>query len=250
MSHFDDFDDVLATEFDDDLIEALIRGDSVPELPADLTLTGRVLRAAHGQLPGDDRTDEAEVVAAMITAMGVTPITAARSSRRGRRLVVAVAAAVGVLGVGGVAAAAGGLPTPIQSFVHDTLSHVGVSVPSTEDEPVTPEPQPAPDDTAGVQTPQQPGVTAGRSESAPGQSGDTPGQSDATPGKSGSAPGQSGNTPGQSDAVPPGQSGNTPGQSGDNPGRSDDNPGDSVETPGQSGEDHGQSGSAPGQSKK
>ncbi|HUP75268.1 MAG TPA: hypothetical protein VM282_19645 [Acidimicrobiales bacterium] len=209
MSRFDDFDDVIAAEIPDDLVEELIRGAFEPELPDELVLVGRVLRAAHGPIPGEDRAREAEVVEAMLAAMTVTPISEARSSgRRRRHVLVAVTAAISVLGVGGVAAAAGSLPSPVQSVVHDSLSRVGVSVPSTEDEPAPPEPE-ATDD-AGVEAP-------GDSGNAPGQSGDTPGQSGDTPGQSGNDP------PGQSGATP-GQSGNTPGQSGDAPARSGDAP--------------------------
>ena len=236
MNPYDDFEDVIAAEIPDDIVEELIRGAFEPELPSELVLVGRVLRAAHGPIPGEDRAREAEVVEAMVAAMVVTPITAARPSagwRQRRRALVAVTAAVSVLGIGGVAAAAGGLPTPIQSFVHDSLSRVGVSVPSTDDEPTQPEAT----DGTGVQASDQ-------SENAPGQGGNTPGQSGATPGQSGSEP------PGQSESTP-GQSGNTPGQSGSTPGQSGATPGQSgSEPPGQSGLTPGQASDAAGQSDK
>ncbi|MEO8693276.1 MAG: hypothetical protein ABI658_07145 [Acidimicrobiales bacterium] len=255
MSHSDDFDDVIDAEIPDELVEELIRGAFEPELPSELMLVGRVLRAARGPIPGEDRAREAEVVEAMLAAMTVTPITAARpSSRRRRHLLVAVTAAVSVLGVGGVAAAAGGLPTPIQSFVHDSLSHVGVTVPSTED---TPEPfGPATTDTGGA--PGQSGTTPGQSGATPGQSGsEPPGQSATTPGQSATTPGQSGATPGQSGSEPPGQSGNPPGQSDDAPGQPHKEPDvaasrhdDSVPESNGSDNGAGQPEGAPGQSKK
>ena len=212
MSTSDDFEDVIDAEIPDDIVEELIRGAFEPELPTELVLVGRVLRAAQGPIPGEDRAREAEVVEAMMAAMVVTPITAARPSPRGRqrrRVLVAVTAAVSVLGIGGVAAAAGGLPAPIQSFVSDSLSHVGVSVPSAEDEPAPPEPE-APDDT---------GIRASD-------------QSDGAPGQSGSAPGQSGETPGQS--------GDAPGQSDDGHGQADNKPDDSVKKPDESDKESGQ----------
>ncbi len=232
MSTSDDFDDVIAAEIPDELVEELIRGAFEPELPPELVRVGRVLRTAHGPIPGEDRAREAEVVLAMVDAMGVTPLVADRPSRLARRrVVVAAIAAASVFGVGGVAAAAGSLPTPIQSFVHDSLSHVGVSVPSTDDEPPAP-----PADTAPETTVTDSDIEAPRhSESEPGQSGTAPGQS-------GNTPGQSGNTPGQSGSEPPGQSGDTPGQSGDTPGQSGDAPGQSGEAPGRPDE-------APGQAK-
>jgi hypothetical protein len=228
MSHSDDFDDVIDAEIPDELVEELIRGAFEPELPSELMLVGRVLRAAHGPIPGEDRAREAEIVEAMLAAMTVTPIATARpSSRRRRHLLVAVTAAVSVLGVGGVAAAAGSLPTPIQSFVHESLSFVGVSVPSTEDAPAPPATE-----------------TTDDASEPPGQSGSAPGQPGATPGQSGATPGQSGNTPGQSGSEPPGQSGNTPGQSGNTPGQSGSEP------PGQSGSAPGPSGEKPDTSPK
>ena len=257
MSPFDDFDDESAAEIPDDVVEELIRGAFEPELPTELVLVGRVLRAAYGPIPGEDPAREAEVVEAMVAAMRVTPISAARSSirKRGRRrALVALTAAVSVLGIGGVAAAAGGLPTPIQSFVHDSLSFVGVSVPSSEDEPSPPEPETT--DGNGEQVPGQSGATPGHSGEAPGQSGVTPGhsaevpgQSGATPGQSSEAPGQSGDAPGRSGSAP-GQSGATPGHSSEAPGQSGDAPGRSGSAPGQSSEPPGQSGDAPGQSDK
>jgi hypothetical protein len=236
MSPTDDFEDVIAAEIPDDLIEELLRGAFEPELPTELVLVGRVLRAAHGPIPGEDRAREVEVVEAMLAAMCVTPIDAARPAShrlQRRRALGAVTAAVSVLGIGGVAAAAGGLPAPIQSFVSDSLSHVGVSVPSTEDEPSSPDPGAT--DSIVV-------FALDRSENAPGQGGNTPGQS-------GNTPGQSGNTPGQSGSEPPGQSGNTPGQSGNTPGQSGNTPGQSgSEPPGHSGVAPGQSGDTSGQS--
>ena len=245
MTQFDDFEDVIAAEIPDEVIEELLRGAFEPELPSELVLVGRVLRAAHGPIPSEDRAREAEVVEAMVAAMRVVPITAARpSTRRHRRALVAVTAAVSVLGIGGVAAAAGGLPGPIQSFVSDSLSHVGVSVPSTDDEPLSPDPQAtdgpvvhasdradeAPGQTG--ETPGRSGVTPGQSGATPGQSGsEPPGQTGATPGQSGATPGQSGATPGQLQNEPPGQLGLTPGQSDDTPGRSEHRPDDAGKKP-------------------
>ena len=229
MSEFDDFEDVITAEIPDDVVEELIRGAFEPELPTELVLVGRLLRAAHGPIPGEDRARETEVVEAMVAAMVVTPIDAARPSSRRlhrRRALIAVTAAVSVLGVGGVAAAAGGLPAPIQSFVSDSLSHVGVSVPSADDEPLPPEPE----------------ATDGPRVEASDRSDEAPGQTETTPGQSGATPGQSGATPGQSGSEPPGQSGNTPGQSGATPGQSRNEP------PGQLGLTPGQSDDAPGQS--
>ena len=234
MSEFDDLEGVIAAEIHYEVVEELIRGAFEPELPTELVSVGRVLRAAHGPIPGEDRAREVEVVEAMIAAMSVTSIAAARpSTRTRRRALVAVTAAVSVLSIGGVAAAAGGLPASIQSFVHDSLSHVGVSVPTTEDEPSSPELE----------------ATNSTSDLAPGQSGDTPGQSGSTPGLSGSeppgqsgdTPGQSGNTPGLSGSEPPGQSDMTPGLSGDAPGQSDKKPEDSGKVPDDPEITHGQS---------
>jgi len=220
MSHSGDFDDVIDAEIPDELVEELIRGAFEPELPSELMLVGRVLRAAHGPIPGEDRALEAEVVEAMLAAMTVTPIATARpSSRRRRHLLVAVTAAVSVLGVGGVAAAAGSLPTPIQSFVHESLSYVGVSVPSTEDAPVPPATE-----------------TTDDASEPPGQSGNTPGQS--------------GNTPGQSGSEPPGQSDDASGQSHKQPDIAASRQDDSVPEPNGSGNGAGQPEGAAGQSRK
>ena len=205
----------------------MIRGAFEPELPDELVAVGRLLRAANGPMPGEDRAREADVLDAMLEAMKVVPITAARPvssvRRRRRRVLVAITAAASVLGVSGVAAAAGSLPTPIQSFVHDTLDSVGVSVPDSIDGPAPTTSLDQSSDTDG-DAPEPAGsapATAGDedSDNEKGQSGEAPGRTGETPGQSGESPGKSEEAPGQS-GVNPGQSGNTPGQSGEAPGRS------------------------------
>lgn len=146
-----------------------------------------------------------------------------RQPSRSRRLVVAgVASAALLLGAGGVAAAQGALPDPVQDFVHDVVSHVGVDVPT------------------GGQSSDAPGRGGdgpGASEDAPGQTGGGPGSSENAPGLGGTAPGQSSDAPGQGGAGP-GSSGNAPGQGGQNP---------STTAPGQSGDKQNPSATAPGQ---
>ena len=250
MTTPDDFEDVIAAELPDELVEELIRGAFEPELPDELVAVGRVLRAAHGPIPGEDREREQDVLDAMLDAMKVVPITAARRvqpARRGRRRVlIAVTAAASVLGVGGVAAAAGSLPTPIQSFVHDTLDSVGVSIPEPSDDlsPTTTLDRSGTDDDAPEPAGSAP-VTAGnedgkgKSDEAPGRTGDTPGQSGESPGKSEDAPGHTGDNPGQS--------GSAPGESGDTPGHSEDPSNPSATAPGQTGEKPDKANDAPGQ---
>jgi hypothetical protein len=255
----DEFDDMRSEEIPDDLVEALIRGTSEAELPAHLWLVGQVCRAAHGPMPRERRARETEVIEAMLVAMNFAPVRIAHSStRRRRQVLLAVTAAASVLGVGGVAAAAGNLPTPIQSFVHESLSHVGVTVPPTEDTPAPPEPDRT--ESAGAPGPIQPEATPGGPENAPAQPSGapdaTPGQSGATPGRSGSeAPSQSGATSGhsvtatdQSGAAPaqpgseaPGQSGSAPGRSATAPGQSDKKSDGSAKKPGESKKKAGQS---------
>ena len=245
MTDSDDFEDVIAAELPDELVEELIRGAFEPELPDELLAVGRVLRAAHGPIPGEDREREQDVLDAMLEAMKVVPITAARpgkSARRSRRRVlIAVTAAASVLGVGGVAAAAGSLPTPIQSFVHDTLDSVGVAVPDISNDPApstsidrsgdngdAPEPAGSAPETAGENN-------KGKSDEAPGRTGDTPGQSGDSPGKSEDAPGHTGDNPAQSGTAP-GQSGT----SGDSSNPSETAPGHTVDKPDQADKAPGQ----------
>jgi hypothetical protein len=235
MSESDDFDHVIAAELPDDLVEELIRGAYEPELPDELVRVGRVLRAANGPIPAEERAREEEVVAAMLDAMDVVARPAVSSSwlhgvvprGRRRRVLIATAAAVSVFGVGGVAAAAGNLPTPVQSFVHDTLSHVGVSVPDRGDDPSPP-----------ATTIDAPDAGEADDDDVTGDDPSPPAQTDGGPGKSGDAPGHSG--------VAPGQSGDNPGKSEDAPGHTGDDPGQSGSAPGQSGEGRGRSGDAPG----
>lgn len=247
----EDMEDVVAVDYPDELIEELVRGAFEPGLPDELVNVGRLLRAAHGPIPGEDRSRETEVVDAMLDAMKVVPLTAASSAgarresgsarRRTRRMLVAVTAAAGVLGVGGVAAAAGNLPSPIQSFVHETLSQIGVAVPHPDDEPApTDRTQDTDENEADVpSTDDQPGNrqtqtddTPGKSGEAPGRTGDTPGQSGESPGKSEDAPGHTGDNPSKG-GEPPGQSGSAPGQAGEPPGQSATAPGQSGSPPGQ-----------------
>ena len=158
---------------DDSLVEAILTGDGDGSVPAEYLSVAELARAARPTPDGVDltpaeRVREAELVAAIASAVRApSPSRARRHVRRTRTAVVAAFAAV-TLSATGAAAATDHLPTPIQSALSNAASHVGVHLPTGDSG--SDHPAPPPPTTEGVSN--QTDVSAssasgGASDSAP-----------------------------------------------------------------------------------
>lgn len=176
---------------DDDLMEAILTGNGDGSVPAEYVGVAELARAARTtadtgvDLTAAERIREAELVAAIASAVRApSPSRARRHVRRTRTAVVAAFAAV-TLSATGAAAATDHLPHPIQSALSNAASHVGVHLPtgdSGSDHPAPPPPatEEAPNHTdvsassasGGVSDNAPPAVTpaSGNDDGVPGNS--------------------------------------------------------------------------------
>jgi hypothetical protein len=128
----------LLLPFDDDGIEQLLAGD--PAGPDEARSVALLLAAARQPATADEIADEA-----VFTALFREAHAARVGGRRRRPLgikVVAIAGALTIASATGAAAAAGGLPDPVQDTAATLLATVGISVPTADDPAPRDEPVP------------------------------------------------------------------------------------------------------------
>lgn len=125
----------MAGDHDPDELERLLHGDDHPTVcDAGATHAARLLATMRGAPSASELTGEVPAVTAIAAAIERTAQPSAhRRSRMLPQFLSAKAAAIGLAavlaGAGAAAASTGSLPSPAQSAVSSTLSHVGVSVP-------------------------------------------------------------------------------------------------------------------------
>ena len=142
------------SDLDADTAERLLLGHvDAADAPPDYAGVAAVLAAASANATASEMEGEAEALAMFRThhegPLNVPDVDAAvvsldehRSRRVSRKAVLVGVVAGVILASTGVAAATGDLPEPVQRVAHETLSHIGVSVPSPPPKPA-PEPRPA-----------------------------------------------------------------------------------------------------------
>ena len=164
---FERDDEMLVTRDELRIAEELLDGRIPPWwVPPGYEQVAELLSVATMPLPSTDASEVARAsqrIAAEVRATERTRVSAPlRATRRAARSAV-VAAAV-VIGISGTAAAAGNhLPDPLQSFLSSAASHVGISLPSPDDDAP---PADAHHGTSDAQSPHgppssQPGKSAG-----------------------------------------------------------------------------------------
>lgn len=180
------------SDLDADTAERLLSGQiDAADAPPGYAGVARVLAAASANATAMEAAGEAEALAMFrseideqrrvpTAAAPVVSLDEHRSRRVSRKAVLVGVVAGVILASTGVAAATGDLPEPVQRVAHETLSHIGVSVPSPppkqapEPRPAkerpTPETKPAPSSTAPAARSNQPGTpptSAPRSSTPP-----------------------------------------------------------------------------------
>lgn len=126
-------------EIDDDTAEGLLSGRvGADDAPPGYSDVAALLAAASAPATATELLNEADAVAMFrseSTGASVAPVVDLESRRSNRRTfsraaMVGIAAGIILGGTGVAAAATGKLPDPVQTVAHDTLSHIGVSVPA------------------------------------------------------------------------------------------------------------------------
>lgn len=156
-------------EIDDATVEGLLSGRVGPDdAPPGFADVAAVLAAASAPASAAELSGEADAIAMFRAANGadavapVVDLDARRSNRRtfSRAAMVGIAAGIILGGTGVAAAATGNLPDPVQTVAHDTLSHIGVSVPAPPPKAPRPPAEPGavkdPKDPEGSRAPKEP----------------------------------------------------------------------------------------------
>jgi hypothetical protein len=131
---------MMRKPLDPETATRLLSGSVHPDdAPPGFAGVAALLNAAASLAAGPDKAAAAPTVAAMVEAIRAQEPVSLRPSRRrmaARVLSVKVAAAVSTLALatGGAAAATGSLPDSIQEAVAEAVSHVGIDLPSADNE--------------------------------------------------------------------------------------------------------------------
>jgi hypothetical protein len=157
-------DEMLTVAHDLDLADRILSGAlQPPDLDAPYRRVAELVEAArattaHQIAPGDASSIAA--ITALIREGSAPVLPATRRARLGRRAGAAVVVAVVLGSAGAAAAATDHLPSAVQSFVSNAASHVGIDVPSPDDDAASTDGGSSVDTTNGPPT-SQPGASAG-----------------------------------------------------------------------------------------
>lgn len=140
MAPDDLYSDMRRYPVDDETASRLLAGAVEPDdAPPGYAQVAALIQAAKAPATADERArrdaDVSTIAAALVTppAATVTPEGTRMISRRFSLKALGIAIPALALTATGAAAATGNLPSPAQSAVHGALAHVGVSVPSVDD---------------------------------------------------------------------------------------------------------------------
>ncbi|MEY2570568.1 MAG: hypothetical protein QOE63_918 [Acidimicrobiaceae bacterium] len=131
-------DEMLTLPRDLDLADSILDGDPLTaDAPAHYQRVVELVQAAR-QTPAQVETVGDISVIAVITATvrepSATPKQSPRRSRAASRVGVLLVGAIVLGGTGAAAAATNHLPDAVQSFVSSTAGHLGIDVPSPDDD--------------------------------------------------------------------------------------------------------------------
>ena len=175
---------------DDDMVEAILGGEANGSVPAEYLRVAELARAAKPTAAGvepapAEQIKEAELVAAIASAVRApSPPRTRRHVRRTRTVAVAAFAAV-TLSATAAAAATDHLPGPIQSALSNAADHVGVHLPDGDAGSDHPAPAPPATEEAPKQTDASASsASGGASDSAPPEVTPASGNDDGVPGNS------------------------------------------------------------------
>ncbi len=170
------------SDLDDDTAERLLSGTiDAGDAPPGYARVTEILAAASAVATPSELAGESDALAmfrtqsqspSAVAGAAVVSLEEHRTRRVSRKAVLVGVVAGVILASTGVAAAGGDLPEPVQRVAHQTLSHIGVSVPDPPPKPAKapapanqrPDPtaKPAPSSTAPPTKPSQEGTPASK----------------------------------------------------------------------------------------